>query len=217
MGFDKLAADLCGRPVVVHSLAAFDACAEVETILLVCASERREEFETLAAPFRKVRQVLAGGSERMDSVLAGVSALGEPGTGYVAVHDGARPLITPAAISACFLAAREAGAAACAEPVADTLHRSGPDGCVRETISRENLWRMQTPQIVAAAVLKNLLLEARESGIPATDEVSLLLRAGGKARVVENPDWNFKVTFPRDLSLAEAVLKNRNPVPEHSS
>jgi 2-C-methyl-D-erythritol 4-phosphate cytidylyltransferase len=157
--------------------------------------------------------VVAGGLERVDSVLAGVSALDDLAPAYVAVHDGARPLITPSAISTCFTAAREIGAAVSAEPVTDTLHRTDSAGLARETVSRENLWRMQTPQIVETGLLKALLLGARTSGEAATDEISLLLRAGREARVVENPDWNFKVTYPRDLALAELLLKNRETLP----
>jgi 2-C-methyl-D-erythritol 4-phosphate cytidylyltransferase len=210
MGFDKLTASLLGRPLVAHSLAAFDACADVGSIVLVCAGERMGEFEKMAAPFAKVREVVPGGKERVDSVLAGVSALDDAAPAFVAVHDGARPLITPSAISACYAAARETGAAVSAEPVTDTLHRTDAAGLALETVSREHLWRMQTPQIVETAPLKALLLAARDAGAAVTDEISLLLRAGRKARVVENPDWNFKVTYPRDLALAEMLLKNRS-------
>ena len=213
MGFDKLTAPLLGRPLVAHSLAAFEACAEVSSIVLVCAGERMGEFEKIAAPFAKVREVVAGGKERVDSVLAGVTALDDLAPAFVAVHDGARPLITPSAISACLAAARETGAAVSAEPVTDTLHRTDASGLALETVSRDNLWRMQTPQIVATPILRQLLLAARDSGAAVTDEISLLLRDGRKARVVENPDWNFKVTYPRDLALAAMLLKNRPSQP----
>ncbi len=209
MGFDKLTAPLLGQPLVAHSLAAFEACAEVDAIVLVCSGERMAEFEKIAAPFAKVREVVPGGRERVDSVLAGVAAFDGLNPVHLAVHDGARPLITPQAISACYQAAVEFGAAVSAEPVTDTLHRTDAAGFALETVSRENLWRMQTPQILETEVLKGLLREARAEGTSVTDEISLLLRAGQRAKVVENPDWNFKVTYPRDLALAEILLKNR--------
>lgn len=215
MGFDKLTAPLLGRPLVAHSLAAFEACADVDAIVLVCSGERMVEFEKIAAPFAKVREVVAGGRERVDSVLAGVSAFDDLAPVHLAIHDGARPLITPGVISACYRAAVEFGAAVTAEPVTDTLHRTDPAGFALETVSRENLWRMQTPQILETAVLKTLLLAARASGAAVTDEISLLLRAGHPAKVVENPDWNFKVTYPRDLTLAEMLLKNRSTTNVH--
>jgi 2-C-methyl-D-erythritol 4-phosphate cytidylyltransferase len=208
MGIDKITVPLAGRPLLWHSLTAFQDCREVTAIYVVSAPDRQTELSTLAAEFPKVRAVVPGGDERIDSVLAGVQAVG--GTAeFVAVHDGARPLITPAAIAACFAAAREVGAAVCAEPVTDTLHRMGPDGRAVETVSRDRLWRMQTPQIARTALLADLLAGARAEGAGVTDEISLLVRAGSPARIVENPDWNFKVTYPRDLVLAEAVLSAR--------
>jgi 2-C-methyl-D-erythritol 4-phosphate cytidylyltransferase len=78
-----------------------------------------------------------------------------------------------------------------------------------ETVSRKNLWRMQTPQILELTVLESLLHDVHEAGGTITDEVSLLIRSGGKAKVVENPDWNLKVTYPRDLELAAMILERR--------
>lgn len=209
MGFDKLTAPLAGRPLVVHGIEAFQHCPAIADIVCVCAADRLEEFRALTSPFPKVRAVVPGGRERVDSVLAGVGALGEPGPRYVAVHDGARPLISPAAIGACCEAAREFGAAVSAEPVTDTLHRADRDGLTFETVSRENLWRMQTPQVMETSVLDALLRRSRDSGVPVTDEISLLIRSGHIAKVVDHPDWNFKVTYPRDLALAEMVLRAR--------
>jgi len=210
MGFDKLFAPLAGRPLIAHSLAAFSACADVDHIVLVCSKERLPDFQAVAEAFPKVRSVVAGGKERVDSVLCGVGAFAEPRPIFVAVHDGARPLITSAAISACYHAATETGASVCAEPVTDTLHRVDGDLHTVETVSRKNLWRMQTPQILELAALESLLQHVRDSGGSITDEVSMLIRSGGKATVVENPDWNFKVTYPRDLELAELILQKRS-------
>lgn len=212
MGFDKLAAPLAGRPLVAHSVAAFQDCADVDAIVCVCAGGRVEEFRRLANEFPKVRAVVPGGRERVESVLAGVGALGAARPAFVAVHDGARPLVTPAAISACYQAAREYGAAVCAEAVTDTLHRVDGDGLAVETVSRKNLWRMQTPQIMEFAVLESLLSDVRDAGGAITDEISLLVRQGARAKVVENPDNNLKVTYPRDLALAEMVLRTRGTV-----
>jgi len=210
MGFDKLMAPLLGRPLIAHSLAAFAACADVDQIVLVCPGERMADFQAVAGAFPKVRNVVAGGKERVDSVLCGAGALAEPRPVFVAVHDGARPLITPAAISACYRAATETGASVCAEPVTDTLHRVDSELHTIETVSRKNLWRMQTPQILELATLESLLQDVRDSGGSITDEISILIRSGGKAKVVENTDWNFKVTYPRDLELAEMILQKRS-------
>jgi 2-C-methyl-D-erythritol 4-phosphate cytidylyltransferase len=209
MGFDKLSAPLGGKPLIAHSLAAFNDCPDVDYIVLVCAADRIEEFRALSAEFPKVRQIVAGGKERVQSVLAGTAAFAENRPIFAAVHDGARPLITAELISACYQAAREFGASVSAEPVTDTLHRVNNQLLTVETVSRKNLWRMQTPQILELTVLESLLQDVRETGGTITDEISLLIRSGGKARVVENLDWNIKITYPRDLELAEIILENR--------
>ncbi len=215
MGFDKLSTPLAGRPLIAHSLAAFNGCADVDHIVLVCAADRIEEFRALSAGFPKVRQIVAGGKERVQSVLAGMAAFQEPRPIFVAVHDGARPLATPEIVSACYQAAREFGAAVSAEPVTDTLHRVNNQLLTAETVSRKNLWRMQTPQVLELEVLESLLQDVREAGGTITDEISLLIRSGGKARVVENSDWNIKVTYPRDLELAEMIIERRTKPSAH--
>lgn len=209
MGFDKLVAPLGGRPLIAHSLAAFQACEDVRQIVLVCAASRLEEFRAIARDFSKVVHVVPGGKERVESVLCGVQAFAEPRPYFVAVHDGARPLIEPSAISACYQAAREFGAAVCAEPVTDTLHRVNGEQLAIETVPRKNLWRMQTPQTLELEALESLLREVHETGGTTTDEMSLLIRAGGKPKVVENSLPNLKVTYPRDLELAELILQRR--------
>jgi 2-C-methyl-D-erythritol 4-phosphate cytidylyltransferase len=209
MGFDKISAPLGGRALIAHSLSAFNDCPDVDHIVLVCAADRIAEFQSLAAEFPKVRSVVAGGKERVESVLAGIAAFADPRPIFVAVHDGARPLITPETVSACYQAAREFGASVSAEPVTDTLHRVNSQSLTVETVSRKNLWRMQTPQILELTVLESLLQDVREAGGTITDEISLLIRSGGKAMVVENSDWNIKVTYPRDLELAEMILERR--------
>lgn len=213
MGFDKLSAPLGGKPLIAHSLAAFNDCPDVDYIVLVCAADRIEEFRVLSAEFPKVRQIVSGGKERVQSVLAGTAAFAENRPIFAAVHDGARPLITAELISACYQAAREFGASVSAEPVTDTLHRVNNQLLTVETVSRKNLWRMQTPQILELTVLESLLQDVRETGGTITDEISLLIRSGGKARVVENLDWNIKITYPRDLELAEIILENRKQRP----
>lgn len=207
MGFDKLTAPLLGRPLIVHTLAAFQNCPDVDSAVLVCAADRVGEFQALAAEFPKVTHVVPGGKERFDSVREGLETFAPPLPGFVAVHDGARPLILPETISQCYQEAKTFGAAVCAEPETDTLHRVDAERCTVENVPRQSLWRMQTPQITGFSQLLSLIRDLPETG--ATDEISVLMRAGGRARVVETPGWNFKVTYPRDHLLAEHVLKTR--------
>ncbi len=209
MGFDKITAPLAGRSLVQWSLAAFEACPDIAFSILVCASDRVAEFEALAAPFKNVRRVVAGGCERADSVLNGLKAMSDPAPAYVAVHDAARPLVTPGLISLVLEAARRDGCAVAAEPVSDTLHRSDGGGNLMETVSRSDLWAMQTPQAAGFADLVAALETLRRSGMPVTDEISALIASGKRPRAVSHGAPNFKVTYPRDLELARAAIARR--------
>ncbi len=205
MGFDKLFAPLCGKPVVWHSLRAFSECPETSQIVLVCRPDRMEMMEALAQEFPKCSKTVPGGEQRIRSVLLGLEALG-PEDGFVAIHDAARPLIQPEAISRCFREAVEHGAATCGEKVADTLHRTDEMGFARETVSRDLLWRVQTPQIFRISKVREAALKALAEGVETTDEAGAFIRLGDPVRMVDTPGWNFKITVPADLQLAEKIL-----------
>lgn len=210
MGFDKLVAPLAERPLLTYSVAAFQNCPVVEAIVLVCGRERVGEFEVLTAEFPKVQQVVAGGAERRDSVLCGMEALVALSPSFVAIHDGARPLITADVISECYQQARHHGAATCAEPETDTIYRVDADFSPQELIPRQNVWRMQTPQIFGFPTLYDLLRTEDPDSLPQTDEVSAWMHSGASLRVWATPEENFKVTHPRDLALAESILLARS-------
>ena len=125
-GFDKLAAPLAGLPVLRRSVDAFVA-AGAAAVVVVCPESRWEETGLATAEFPVPVSRVDGGAERQDSVAAGLAAL-PVGTRMVAVHDGARPLITPEGIRACLAAAEKTGAATCAHPVVDTLKRADAEG-----------------------------------------------------------------------------------------
>lgn len=208
MGFDKMTAQLAGRPLVAWSLEAFENCPDIGPCALVCAEDRLEELSALAAPYKKFRHIIAGGAERADSVLNGLRVLQPAHPVLVAVHDAARPLVTPAIISAVVEAALEWGAAVAAEPVCDSLHRKAEAGQLVETVPREGIWAMQTPQVAGLTALTKALEAAAASKENITDEVTSLIRAGVHPHAVFHGEPNFKVTFPRNLALAEAVLKS---------
>lgn len=206
-GFDKLAAPLAGLPVLCRSVQAF-AEAGAECIVLVCPQERwaalRPWEHVGATPLLRVD----GGARRQDSVRAGLEALPQ-GTQWVAVHDAARPLITPAGIRACLAEAQATGAAACAHPVVDTLKRA--DACARtlpELVSREYLWGMETPQIFNAELLVRAYDQVTAAGAEITDEVSALELLGHPTSLVQVGP-NMKITLPGDLELAELLYTHR--------
>ena len=203
MGFDKMTAPLQGRPVVEWSLRAFQQCSEITHGVLVCAPDRIAEFQKLAASYPKFQHIVAGGSERSASVLNGLRALAPFAPGYVAVHDAARPLVTPALITHILAAARIHQAASAAQRVSDTLHRGDAAGVLLETVPREGMFAMQTPQAAGFDILL-AALQAHQAG--STDEVSALIASGIHPVAILNDQPNFKITYPQDLKLAEALM-----------
>lgn len=206
-GFDKLAALLDGVPVLRRSVDAFVE-AGAAAVVVVCPPSRWEETGLASAAFPIPVLRVDGGAERQDSVAAGLAALPE-GTQMVAVHDGARPLVTPAGIRSCLEAAEDTGAAACAHPVVDTLKRADARGySLPEPVSREHLWGMETPQIFNLALLQRAYAHVAEQGLVVTDEVSAVESVGVSTRLVQ-VGANLKITLPGDLELAELIWKHR--------
>jgi 2-C-methyl-D-erythritol 4-phosphate cytidylyltransferase len=210
MGFDKLFETIAGKPVLAHTIAAFENAKSVSQILVVARKNRRGEIENIVRDqnWKKVGSVVTGGERRQDSVRAGLSHLDESAQ-YVAVHDAARPLITPEQIERVFRQCRLHGAAALAASITDTVKRSDKNLYVTESVDRHQIFAMQTPQIFA----RELLIEGYETvaakNILVTDEVSAVEYLGRKVVLVPNEDFNFKITYPRDLPLAEFVLRQR--------
>jgi len=211
MGFDKILAPLCGRPVLLWSVEAFQSCSEISVVAVVCPPGREDEFAALCAGFSKVGPIVPGGGERRDSVRNGLDAIASriPPPDFVAVHDAARPLVTPGMVTGVVRAAWHSGASVAAEPVSDTLHRVASDGLLESTVSRENLWAMQTPQVARIGWLQSALASALADGRPVTDEMSALLETGHRPVPFAHAETNFKITYPRDLELAAAILDER--------
>lgn len=208
-GFDKLMAPLGGQPVLLRTVEAFAACPAVCEIILVTSAERFRIIESALRQFSPlpVRRV-EGGQERQFSVAAGLSAL-STGAEWVAVHDGARPLITPGQIGLCLEAAAAAGAAASAHPVVETLKRRDEDGYSGEGVDREGLWAMETPQVFFRPLLTEAYSKVLADGCIVTDEVSAMEYCGYKTMLVENLSPNPKITRADDLALAEAIFQGR--------
>ena len=201
MGFDKLAAGLGGMPVLRRALKAFLAAESIAEIVVVCPPER---WEVLGGNFTKPVRRVDGGVERQDSVAAGLAAVS---TSHVAVHDGARPLISPGDIDRCVAAAHEHRAAALARRATETLKRSDAAGFSAEAVSRERLWFMETPQVFETTLLAEAYAAVAAQGLAVTDEVSAMEILGVRVKLVESTGWNLKITTPGDLALAEAILR----------
>ena len=208
-GGDKLTLSVAGQPVLAWTLSAFERTPGISSIVMVSPSGREEEFSSIAreAGISKLHAVVTGGASRHESVIRGLQALPE-GTFLAAIHDAARPLVSPELITRCLEKALEEGGAAAAAPVTDTLHLAGPGGYAAKTIDREGLWAMQTPQVFRAGPLL-ALLEGLSGNNP-TDEVSAALAAGWSIPLVPSHAPNPKVTWESDLAVVAAFLEARS-------
>jgi 2-C-methyl-D-erythritol 4-phosphate cytidylyltransferase len=208
MGFDKLFALVSGKPVIAHTIAAFENTKCVDEIILVGRVESLGELRKVIGQPSKVKQIVEGGVERSDSVRAGLNHV-DPKSDFIAVHDAARPMITPEKITRVFEVARTSGAATLAEPINDTLKRADVDLIVTGRVDRAGVYAMQTPQVFGKKLLEEAYELVAEKNISVTDEVSAVELLQHKIVLVPNHDFNFKITYPRDLPLAEFVLKQR--------
>ncbi|MBX9577022.1 MAG: 2-C-methyl-D-erythritol 4-phosphate cytidylyltransferase [Chthoniobacterales bacterium] len=207
-GEDKLMALVQDRPLITYSLRTFAAIPSMEEIILVVATGREESFSQLVkemnlADWNEKIKIVPGGKDRHESVQHGLHALSE-GVEWIAIHDGARPLISGSMIELTFQKAHEHGAAALATRVTETLHRVDKKFLADITVDRTDLWSMQTPQVFRKADL--IGLPALQENQSPTDEVSALLQRGIKTYLVENREPNIKVTYPEDLKLVTAYL-----------
>lgn len=194
MGFDKLAAEFRQKPVLWHSVHAFSSLDDISQVIVVTPPER---FAWLADLGPKLIRV-DGGGERSDSVAAGLAALHGDIT-HVAIHDGARPLISAASIIATFAAAKKSGAACLARRVTETLKRATPDGITTTSVDRDNLWIMETPQVFLKETILQAYAEVTSDDAKITDEVSALQLLGKGTTLVENSSPNPKITVQADL------------------
>lgn len=204
MGFDKLAAPLAGVPVLRRSLEAFLSASSISSVVVVAPEDRFHEL--LGGHFAKPVTRVDGGANRQDSVQNGLAAV-PSGTKVVAVHDGARPLITADAIDRCVAAAADSGAAALARPVTETLKRADAAGLSRESVDRDLLWFMETPQCFQLPLILEAYAAVAREGLSVTDEVSALEAIGRPTLLVDAKSPNLKITHPSDLALAEALLR----------
>ncbi len=207
MGFDKLLAQLGGKSVLERSIEAFSRLGDVAEIIVVCPHER---FNALGA-LRNGEMItrVDGGKDRHDSVAAGLNKLTCP-TEYVAVHDAARPLVSRQQIERVLQAAEQCGAAASARPVTETIKRADTEGFVTESLCRDNLWLMETPQIFKTELLTEAYDMVQKSGHRVTDEVSAMQLINCKTLLVANKEPNLKITYPEDIRLAEKLLSEIN-------
>ncbi len=201
---DKLLADLNGRPVIAWSLAALAAAESIGRVAIVGREDLLGALEAIGRETlgKALAAVVAGGARRRDSVEAGLRAVMSE---YVAIHDGARPLVTPALIDACVAEAAGAAGAILVGAVTDTI-KEVEGGAIVGSPDRGRLRAAQTPQVVRREAW---LAAATLSDGDETDDAAMLARAGLEVRIVEGDAANLKVTRPVDLTLARVLLAER--------
>lgn len=206
MGKPKIFIPLGGRPLIAHTLSAFEQCEAVSEIVLVAGEEYHDRLRAIAEKYgiNKLSAVVRGGDTRQVSVHCGVAACTD--TDYVAIHDGARPLVTPALIEKVVCAAVKHGAAAAAVHTKDTVKIADEQGMVLSTPNRDSLWNVQTPQIFERSLYERAYALATERQLAFTDDCQLIEAVSHPVKLVEGSYANLKVTTPDDIPLAEELL-----------
>lgn len=210
-GAPKQFLDLGGRPLLVHTLLPFEGHPGIERVVVVLPPDQVAEWEgRLGERFglHKVGAVVAGGARRRDSVAAGLVALERMGwdeEGLVAVHDAARPLLTPGLLDRLLLQAGETGAAVPVIPMADTVVVEAEGGTWGETMDRSRLRCVQTPQVFRFALLRRAHRDRPDED--ATDDAQLVRGLGHPVALVPGDVRNLKVTTPPDLEIVRRLLE----------
>ncbi|AHI54819.1 2-C-methyl-D-erythritol 4-phosphate cytidylyltransferase [Listeria ivanovii] len=203
---NKMWLDLVGEPIFIHALRPFLADNRCSKVIVVCQEAERNHVKNWMQQLdvaEKRTEIVKGGSERQFSVAAGLEHCGTEQV--VLVHDGARPFVTLDIIDRLLDGVKANKAAICAVKVKDTVKRV-TDSIVQETVDRENLWQVQTPQAFELHILQKAHQLAKEEQFLGTDEASLVERIPIPVSVVQGSYYNIKLTTPEDMPLAKAIL-----------
>ena len=204
---------LCNRVMLLYSLDVFEKNDDVAFVVISAREDKIEEIESLCKihNYKKVISVVKGGKTRQDSVENAFiqKFFEDENIKYVAVHDAARPMITQNIIENVFRDAEKYENAVCASKVRDTVKRTDEQDVITDSVERENLWLIQTPQVFLKENFVLALENAKKTGQNATDESTLLQQLGKKVKLCDTYAYNIKVTYPEDVFLAECIIKNR--------
>ncbi len=204
--------EIGGKPLLIHTLEKFDDCAAIDEIVLILSAGEIVNFSATLEKFhfKKPVKVIAGGATRAESVRHGLGAIDAEKCEIVAVHDGARPLVSIEEISVTIAKAEEIGAACLVAKVTDTIKRTA-DGKITGTIDREPLRRALTPQVFRFETLKKAFASENFDS-NATDECFLVEKLGCEIAFVDGSAKNIKITTREDFAIAEVLLKTNENV-----
>lgn len=202
---------VCGHSVIWHSVKAFEECSDIDGIIVVARADEIEYMRLELAGFTKIHSIVAGGQTRAESSYHGLCVVPE-GCSTVAIHDAARCLITSDGISCVLEKARSFGAATAATRITDTLKKTDSQGCVLGTVERDGICAVQTPQAFDYREIMSAFSAIGALTADITDDNMVYERFGGSIYTVDVGGDNIKITEPRDLLLAELILKERKNV-----
>ena len=197
-----------GVPVIVRTLKAFEIAERIREVVIAARQEDIPQMYALIQDYEitKVKQIITGGETRQESVFRAIAQVDE-NADFLAIHDGARPLIRPQEIDLAVSAAVEHGAAALGVPVKDTVKQVDADGKIVDTPERSTLWAAQTPQVFSRALYLRAAEQAGEAAAQLTDDCQLIERTGAPVYLVRGAYANLKITTPEDVFAAEGILR----------
>lgn len=212
--YNKQYISLEGKPILAHTLMQFEKHGEIDGVIVVvgrgevnfCKEHIIEKYN-----LQKVKRVVEGGKERYHSVSNGLKELGVE-TEVVMIHDGARPFVTEAIINKSIDAARIHGSAIVGVPVKDTIKTVDKDGFVKDTLKRDTLWSIQTPQTFKKDLIIQAHQKRKRENLSVTDDAMLVEALGMKVKMVLGSYENMKITTPEDLEVGQAIVKKRRKI-----
>ncbi len=209
-GVTKQHMELWEMPVVVRSILEFEKCELISEIIVVARADELAIYDEykIKYGFSKLKAVVPGGKTRQESVMCGFEAI-SPSSVFVAIHDGARCLVTTDIIEKVCLAAYRYRAATAATAVRDTVKLADKHGFIDSTVDRNIVWLAQTPQVFYVPLYRAAAYNAKEQEFDATDDNSLVERIQNPVKLIECGRENIKITTPDDLRLAEQILALR--------
>ncbi|NMA67293.1 MAG: 2-C-methyl-D-erythritol 4-phosphate cytidylyltransferase [Clostridiaceae bacterium] len=213
LGYNKVLANLCGRPVIEWTVKNFSIPALIDKIVLVVNPDEKAVIKNIIEPYSDIINITLteGGNERQDSVYNGLKAMGDS-TELILIHDGARPFVDQPLIERSILYAKRFGAACAGMPVKETVKKINEENLVVETPVRATLWSAQTPQAFKREIILKSYQQAYQKGLKGTDDASLAEAAGYNVFMFEGSYNNIKLTSPEEFVLAEQLVKKASEV-----
>jgi 2-C-methyl-D-erythritol 4-phosphate cytidylyltransferase len=210
---NKVFIKIKGKEIIARTLAAFEEAEKINGIVISIGKNDIRELKKIIEreKFQKIKGIVEGGKERQDSVYNGIKKLEEfaEREDIVLIHNAANPFVREETINKCIQEAEKYGASVAAQKVKDTIKRVNEELIVKETLNRNELWQMQTPQVIIFHIALKAFKKAYEQNFYGTDDVQLVERIHGKVKIVECPYENIKITTKEDLELAEKIIEEK--------